>query len=94
MSPTHVPPRVAGRIELIKKMVFPIMKDQSIGVVHPVDLRREVRLWSESFIHVVRRQAVLLQSIIKIESLGRLIRLDNVVNIDMTPSAGGSVKDT
>ena len=45
MPPVQVAPFGAGRVELVKKVVFAIMEDGTVGVIHPVGWRGEVIAW-------------------------------------------------
>ena len=94
MSPAHVPPSIARRIVLIEEMILASMIDQAVGVVHPIDFWTEVELRSKRLIHVALRSAIFCKAIFEIKSLWRSIRLNDVVNVDVSPSAFGMVIDS
>jgi hypothetical protein len=47
MSPTHMAPFVAKGIVLIEQVVFSLMIDHPVRIVHPVSLWREMKLRTE-----------------------------------------------
>ena len=49
MTPTHVPPGVTEWVVLIKKMIFVLEFDQTVGIVHPILGRAEVVLGTIRF---------------------------------------------
>src|SRR5947207_3098491 len=49
MSPAHVTPSIAEWVELIEQVVFAVVEDQAVRIVHPVGCRREVELRAEFF---------------------------------------------
>ena len=49
VTPAHVPPFVAERIVLKKDVPLPVVEDQSVRVIHPVPLGREMELWPTGF---------------------------------------------
>jgi hypothetical protein len=49
MAPTHVPPFIAKGIVLIEEVVFAVVVDHAVRVVHPVSLRREMELGAKRF---------------------------------------------
>jgi hypothetical protein len=50
VAPTHVPPFVAEGIVLIEKMEFTVVIDHTVGVVHPVSFRCEMKLRPKGFL--------------------------------------------
>jgi len=44
VAPAHVAPFVAARIVLIEEVPFSLVEDQSVWVIHPIPLRREMEL--------------------------------------------------
>src|SRR4051794_10590217 len=44
MPPTHMPPFVAERIELVKQVILTLEENQPIRVVHPIGRRRKMKL--------------------------------------------------
>ena len=47
MAPTHMAPFVAKGIVLMEQMVFSLMVDHPVRIVHPVSLWREMKLRTE-----------------------------------------------
>ena len=47
MAPTHMTPFVAKGIVLVEQMVFTILIDHPVWIVHPVPLWREMKLGTE-----------------------------------------------
>src|SRR5437870_12806624 len=50
MAPTHVPPFVPKRIELVEEVIFAFVKYETVWIIHPIPLRREVELRTERLI--------------------------------------------
>ena len=67
MSPTHVPPRIARGIVLVEEVVFAVVEDQSVGVVHPVDFGREMCLRTKRFVQVIGGPSVLGKLVLEAE---------------------------
>ena len=45
MPPVQVAPFGAGRVELVKKVVYAVMEEGAVGVIHPVGWWGEVIAW-------------------------------------------------
>src|SRR5208337_4820175 len=50
VAPTHASPLVAERVELIEQVVFTLVVDGAVGIVHPVLGRGEVVLRTVSLV--------------------------------------------
>ena len=93
VSPAHVAPGISRRIVLIEQVVFAAMKNKTIRVVHPVDFRSEVGLWSKRLIQIICRLAIFCQLEIQIETFGWHVCLDDMIDVNVPPATGRSVKD-
>ena len=54
VAPAHVPPLVTERIVLVEEMIFALILDQSVRVVHPALFRGEMKLRPE-WLRVIAR---------------------------------------
>ena len=70
------------------------MKHQTIGIVHPVDFRCEVSLRSKRFVKIVGRLAVFCQLELQVETFGWHVCLDDVIDVNVAPATGRSVKNS
>ena len=50
MAPTHMAPFVTKWIVLVEQVIFSVMVDHPVRIVHPVSLWREMKLGSEGFL--------------------------------------------
>jgi hypothetical protein len=50
VPPAHVTPGITLGVVLVKQVVLPVEKHQPVRVVHPVLLRRKVKLRAEGFV--------------------------------------------
>ena len=57
VCPAHVSPLVAEGIILVEEVIFAVVEDHAVWVVHPVAFRREMILWSEWLGVIARRVA-------------------------------------
>ena len=75
-------------------MILAVLKDQPVGIVHPIDFGAEVKLRPKWLVHVVSTSAIDSKSMIEVESSRWRIRLDDVIDTDMAPAPGGLVEDS
>ncbi len=47
MAPTHMAPFVAKGIVLVEEMVFSVIVDHPVRIIHPISLWREMELGTE-----------------------------------------------
>ena len=57
MTPAHVPPSIPVRVVLIEEMIFALVINHPIRIVHEVFRRSEVKLWAENLLIVGVRTA-------------------------------------
>ena len=93
VPPAHVPPRNPRRIVLIEQMVFAVVIDKSVGIVHPMDLRTEMILRPVWLIHVLGGLAIPCLLVFEIETGWRRVGLNDVIDADMAPAPCRFVKD-
>ena len=61
VPPAHMSPLVAGGVVLVEKMVLSVVKDQSVGIIHPIEFRAKMKLWPQGLIHVLGRFSIRIQ---------------------------------
>ena len=49
MSPAHVPPGISEGVMLIKEVIFALVINHTIRVIHEVFRGSKVKLWSKNF---------------------------------------------
>src|SRR6267142_6872292 len=50
VAPAHVSPRISLRVVLVEEMVFALVINEPVGIVHEVLGRGEMKLWPPRFI--------------------------------------------
>ena len=49
MAPRHIAPEIAFGVMLVEEVIFTAVEKQSVGIIHPITFRCEVKTGAELF---------------------------------------------